>query len=348
MRACTRVGALLGVSVFLIFFLMIRRPPRSTLFPYTTLFRSEVKDWTRALFLCRTGARGDDSRPDSPLRRGLLFGPAQRLRRLRRRYPLPQKPLFPRPRLGKSPLDVHDVPYGALPAAHLGDAGARLRYMGHEPVRLPSHQSCPARGEYGSVLLPRAAAAVLRAAAGRGGRDHRRRGARGDAVLDSSSARRVGRVGDRAARRAVGPVFFLNAARVPDGRGGAFRRPARQMACVRADRLPAVAALEVRRHDAGGRVVDPGCLSAAQARRKPRAVARTRGMERVAGKAAVSGFWPRRRRYGGLRAVRDARDGDGLSVRDRPARGDRFLRFCFLLLEDAAADETFAAVRNSR
>src|SRR5438552_13949508 len=27
--------------VFFIFFLMIRRPPRSTLFPYTTLFRSE-------------------------------------------------------------------------------------------------------------------------------------------------------------------------------------------------------------------------------------------------------------------------------------------------------------------
>src|SRR3712207_7311581 len=26
------------------FFLMIRRPPRSTLFPYTTLFRSEVTD----------------------------------------------------------------------------------------------------------------------------------------------------------------------------------------------------------------------------------------------------------------------------------------------------------------
>src|SRR5438094_3092994 len=28
-------------SFFLFFFLMIRRPPRSTLFPYTTLFRSE-------------------------------------------------------------------------------------------------------------------------------------------------------------------------------------------------------------------------------------------------------------------------------------------------------------------
>src|SRR5256885_16594405 len=30
----------LGYAVILFFFLMIRRPPRSTLFPYTTLFRS--------------------------------------------------------------------------------------------------------------------------------------------------------------------------------------------------------------------------------------------------------------------------------------------------------------------
>src|SRR2546422_1644075 len=30
----------LDFSLFLFFFLMIRRPPRSTLFPYTTLFRS--------------------------------------------------------------------------------------------------------------------------------------------------------------------------------------------------------------------------------------------------------------------------------------------------------------------
>src|SRR5205809_6181987 len=29
---------------YLFFFLMIRRPPRSTLFPYTTLFRSSQKD----------------------------------------------------------------------------------------------------------------------------------------------------------------------------------------------------------------------------------------------------------------------------------------------------------------
>src|SRR3712207_6890975 len=30
------------MSVFFFFFLMIRRPPRSTLFPYTTLFRSSL------------------------------------------------------------------------------------------------------------------------------------------------------------------------------------------------------------------------------------------------------------------------------------------------------------------
>src|SRR5262249_61232736 len=31
------------ISFLLFFFLMIRRPPRSTLFPYTTLFRSQVE-----------------------------------------------------------------------------------------------------------------------------------------------------------------------------------------------------------------------------------------------------------------------------------------------------------------
>src|ERR1019366_2724336 len=31
----------LSLSLFFFFFLMIRRPPRSTLFPYTTLFRSQ-------------------------------------------------------------------------------------------------------------------------------------------------------------------------------------------------------------------------------------------------------------------------------------------------------------------
>src|ERR1043166_9950663 len=36
------------------FFLMIRRPPRSTLFPYTTLFRSLFTFATRSLFRRRT------------------------------------------------------------------------------------------------------------------------------------------------------------------------------------------------------------------------------------------------------------------------------------------------------
>src|SRR3712207_7969650 len=35
------------------FFLMIRRPPRSTLFPYTTLFRSHPNSETRKLALLR-------------------------------------------------------------------------------------------------------------------------------------------------------------------------------------------------------------------------------------------------------------------------------------------------------
>ena len=34
---------------FLFFFLMIRRPPRSTLFPYTTLFRSVKNRWVRVI-----------------------------------------------------------------------------------------------------------------------------------------------------------------------------------------------------------------------------------------------------------------------------------------------------------
>src|SRR4051795_12828285 len=39
-RACFTSRGISTRRVFCIFFLMIRRPPRSTLFPYTTLFRS--------------------------------------------------------------------------------------------------------------------------------------------------------------------------------------------------------------------------------------------------------------------------------------------------------------------
>src|SRR5215203_2863742 len=42
---------------FFFFFLMIRRPPRSTLFPYTTLFRSRLPPGARADPLRRAAAR---------------------------------------------------------------------------------------------------------------------------------------------------------------------------------------------------------------------------------------------------------------------------------------------------
>src|SRR5258708_35145621 len=35
------------VQCFFVFFLMIRRPPRSTLFPYTTLFRSSIRTYLK-------------------------------------------------------------------------------------------------------------------------------------------------------------------------------------------------------------------------------------------------------------------------------------------------------------
>src|SRR3974377_2506419 len=56
-----------SVRVCFLFFLMIRRPPRSTLFPYTTLFRSSGKrdaesvagdgDWIR---VCAVGIRSEE------------------------------------------------------------------------------------------------------------------------------------------------------------------------------------------------------------------------------------------------------------------------------------------------
>src|SRR2546427_12208799 len=51
-------------SISCFFFLMIRRPPRSTLFPYTTLFRSHVRALgaDRAARLARRRGRGDPDR----------------------------------------------------------------------------------------------------------------------------------------------------------------------------------------------------------------------------------------------------------------------------------------------
>src|SRR5438093_6395093 len=47
---------------FFLFFLMLRRPPRSTLFPYTTLFRSAITEWRMEI---RRGANELDSKANT-------------------------------------------------------------------------------------------------------------------------------------------------------------------------------------------------------------------------------------------------------------------------------------------
>src|SRR2546430_13801602 len=60
-------------DVDMVFFLMIRRPPRSTLFPYTTLFRSQMSRLSSVLgawsgrIEARTGLRMMPTSPRSPL-----------------------------------------------------------------------------------------------------------------------------------------------------------------------------------------------------------------------------------------------------------------------------------------
>src|SRR5688572_30933779 len=48
--------------IFFLFFLMIRRPPRSTLFPYTTLFRSE-----RSISAYEAALKSDDTNEEAAL-----------------------------------------------------------------------------------------------------------------------------------------------------------------------------------------------------------------------------------------------------------------------------------------
>src|SRR3712207_9170666 len=52
------MSAIESCSLLCVFFLMIRRPPRSTLFPYTTLFRSGVGGSQVCLAPCARSAEG--------------------------------------------------------------------------------------------------------------------------------------------------------------------------------------------------------------------------------------------------------------------------------------------------
>src|SRR3712207_8991074 len=69
----------LSISTFF-FFLMIRRPPRSTLFPYTTLFRSHAGGRRPRVRVRRQPRRGDDQHAVLParLQRGRPHGDRDR------------------------------------------------------------------------------------------------------------------------------------------------------------------------------------------------------------------------------------------------------------------------------
>src|SRR5687768_18319807 len=66
------------LPLLFLFFLMLRRPPRSTLFPYTTLFRSRARR-LRALGRLRGEEGGADRR--GPPRGAALRAPLAALRR---------------------------------------------------------------------------------------------------------------------------------------------------------------------------------------------------------------------------------------------------------------------------
>src|SRR2546422_2532431 len=56
------------LSTYIFFFLMIRRPPRSTLFPYTTLFRSlKLNPETRQALIVRARLNFEDGKVDDAI-----------------------------------------------------------------------------------------------------------------------------------------------------------------------------------------------------------------------------------------------------------------------------------------
>src|SRR5262249_60078327 len=78
-------------SPSLFFFLMLRRPPRSTLFPYTTLFRSFEDD--ERLLAGRRGVNRQDPRQADPRQaRSARPGPCGDLRLRERDQPAGRRP----------------------------------------------------------------------------------------------------------------------------------------------------------------------------------------------------------------------------------------------------------------
>src|SRR5262250_84823 len=123
-----------GTGYVLVFFLMIRRPPRSTLFPYTTLFRSLHRRLPAlGLAVPRRGAgkpdfrgvRGRDERADESCEERLA------------RFPLEVRALeveegLARARIEAKPVLLH---HDALILHHEPELGERCLRLGGEPAR---------------------------------------------------------------------------------------------------------------------------------------------------------------------------------------------------------------------
>src|SRR5690606_41550683 len=74
----------LASYVILVFFLMIRRPPRSTLFPYTTLLRSrKLRSWVTNTMLPANCLRNPSSQAMASMSRWLVGSSSSRMSGLR-------------------------------------------------------------------------------------------------------------------------------------------------------------------------------------------------------------------------------------------------------------------------
>src|SRR6266542_6822252 len=126
-----------GISLTLLFFLVRRRPPRSTLFPYTTLFRSPGR---QAALSCL------HQRPSRPVLRDLgpAAGPDARRRGGRPRLGVLAhwgRPIRRQPRLPAR----GDLLRQARPRRNAADRGA-ARAWSPRPRALPRALLLPARG----------------------------------------------------------------------------------------------------------------------------------------------------------------------------------------------------------
>src|SRR3989475_12236676 len=122
--------------ILFFFFLMIRRPPRSTLFPYTTLFRSRPQDVRKAVFVGQS--------PHDMEVKVIERGGAQRhadLARAQRRGPAPS------PGVGNiGEVQLVEAAGGADdPGAHGGRPEARAGRLATPSVRYRSSALAPER-----------------------------------------------------------------------------------------------------------------------------------------------------------------------------------------------------------